>query len=123
MLKDKRILFVEDEPIVALDLEVCILDRGGVIAGRTGSFAEAERLAELDGLDGAILDLSLQGQPARAILERLIARGIRCVLHSAHSNVSLAKAWPSVPIIGKPARTEAVVDMLDALIQAQPQTP
>lgn len=73
----KRVLVVEDEPLVALDI-VASLDGAGIVAvGPAATTDEALRLIEPGGSrDGALLDAKLAGQPdddvAAALTRRII---------------------------------------------------
>ena len=116
MLTGKRILIVEDEPLIALDLESAVNDHEGVVVGPVGSIAQATLIAESEALDGAILDLRLGGDLALAVAERLRARQIPFVIHSGQADTTLPRDWPAVPVIGKPALPEAVIARLAEII-------
>jgi DNA-binding response OmpR family regulator len=116
VLDGKRILIVEDEPLIALDLESAVVDQNGTVVGPVDTVAEASRIAESEALDGAILDLRLKGELALSVAERLRARDIPFVVHSGQAEITIPRAWPNVPIIGKPALPERVVAVLAGLI-------
>lgn len=58
-----RVLIVEDEAIVAMDLGAELQQMGYEIVGTAGTAADALRLAELAPPDIALLDIRLQGAP------------------------------------------------------------
>ncbi len=122
MLHGKRILVVEDEPLIALDLEAAILEWQGVVVGPAQSLADAIRLASTEPLHGAILDLRLRNEPATDVIHCLLQRGIPCVVHTGQADASLAKIWPHIPVIDKPALPEtvlaALVDQLEKSAQS-----
>lgn len=117
MLEGKRILIVEDEPLIALDLEAAVIDCRGTVVGPARTIAEANRIAELETLDGAILDLRLEGGVAISVAERLRARGIAFVVHSGQADATAARAWPDVPFIDKPALPEKVISVLASVMR------
>ena len=119
MLDGKRILVVEDEPLIALDLEAAIRDWNGIVVGPAMTLADATRLAESEILDGAILDLRLKDDVITHVIHRLRERGVACVIHSGHANSVEAEAWPDIPIIGKPILPEVTLQALAKQFRAQ----
>ena len=117
MLQGLRILIVEDEPLIALDLETGIIDHQGVVVGPANTIIGALRLIDDGDVHGAIIDLRLKDGSALPVAERLSAAGTPFVIHSGQADVMLAGAWPNVPVIGKPAPTEAVIAALSAAIR------
>lgn len=120
MLAGKRILIVEDEPLIALDLESTVIDNQGIVVGPVGSIAQAHSVAETEAIDGAILDLRLAGELALSVAECLRARKIPFVVHSGQADTTLPSSWPAVPVISKPALPEAVIALLVAIMCSQP---
>jgi DNA-binding response OmpR family regulator len=112
VLAGKRILIVEDEPLIALDLETVVTDHEGIVVGPVGSIAQASLIAATEPIDGAILDLRLGGELALSVAERLRARKIPFVIHSGQADTTLPRNWPAVPVISKPALPEAVIALL-----------
>ena len=58
-LEGQRIFVVEDEILIALDIEDLITTSKGEVAGRAATLAEAMRLADAPGLSLAVLDFHL----------------------------------------------------------------
>jgi CheY-like chemotaxis protein len=74
-LYGRRVLLVEDEPLVALSLQEMLQDAGCTVRGPASTLAEAECLAGEDGLDAAVLDVNLPGGPSLPLGAWLAARG------------------------------------------------
>jgi DNA-binding response OmpR family regulator len=55
-LRDRQILIVEDDPVIALDLQHIIQDAGATVIGPARRLSEAVALAERSRLDAAVLD-------------------------------------------------------------------
>jgi len=69
----QRILIVEDEALIALDLSFCLESMGHLVMGQAADSAEALSIAE-DGIDLALVDLNLRDGPTGPELgERLAA--------------------------------------------------
>ncbi len=113
VLKGKRILIVEDEPLIAFDLEAAIKAQDGAVVGPAHSLADAMQLAENEDLQGAILDVRLQDCLATSVLECLKRRGIPCVVHTGQADPALLDTWSYYPMINKPALPEVVLAALD----------
>jgi DNA-binding response OmpR family regulator len=115
VLNGKRILIVEDEPVIAFDLQTTIADQHGVIIGPASTLKQALQFAQTEILDGAILDLRLREGLALAVAEALRTRGIPFVIHSGQAEVTIPAHWPPTPVISKPALPEVVIDTLQSL--------
>ena len=116
MLEGKNILIVEDEPLIALDLETAIQDARGQVIGAMGSVRTALQAVETLTFDGAILDLRLNGEDALPVMQALSNRKIPFVIHSGQADRTVTTDWPMTPIVGKPALAETVVARLADLI-------
>ena len=112
LLEGKTILIVEDEPLIALDLEAAVRDHHGIPLGPVGTLVEAETIVLSDWPDGAILDLGLRGASATQFAERLKSCGVTVVIHSGQAESSLAPDWPKRLIVAKPALPETVIAAL-----------
>ena len=59
ILSDHRILVVEDEALIAFEIEEAIRDAGGVVVGPFATVGDAMRLVETEDISAAILDMQL----------------------------------------------------------------
>ena len=106
-------MIVEDEAIIALGLELAVLDIGGVVAGPVASAAAALHLLDVMRVDAAILDAHLEDGEASPIAERLMAGSTPFIFHSATGIPrGLLAGYPDLAIVRKPARPEWVVSRL-----------
>jgi DNA-binding response OmpR family regulator len=112
----KRILIVEDEPLIAMMLEDFLdaLDRE--VAGTADNVADAlARIAE-GGVDGAILDVNLRaGERSWPVADALAAAGIPFLLATGGSGDTIADAHRGAPILSKPFTMDNVEKALNAL--------
>ena len=70
-LSGKRVLLVEDEPIIAMSVEDMLADLGCEVVGPALSAAAAEEMARKEQIDAALLDINMgdgASFPAAAIL-------------------------------------------------------
>ncbi|QBX33394.1 response regulator [Paracoccus liaowanqingii] len=84
----RSVLVVEDEPLIAMELEMMLDQRGYRVLGPVGVLESALRLLQDARPDVAILDLNLHGQLATPIVERLRALDTPFIIASADASVT-----------------------------------
>lgn len=114
-LKDRRVLVVEDESLVAMLLETMLEDLGAVVVGPASTVEEGLRLVEEGQMDAALLDVNVAGTQVFPVAEALEARGIPLVFSTGYGEGGLPENWRGRPTVQKPF-TEAVIR--DALMKA-----
>jgi len=97
-----RILIVGPQAVVALDLQRMLRDAGYRVVGPVATAAEARRLIDRVPVDGAIVDLDLDPQATRAILECLDDAGIPAVFLSGAALEQLPERHRDRPLVHKP---------------------
>lgn len=114
-----RVLVVEDEPIVRLDLVGMLEDAGAVVVGDAASLAEGLGKAESLACDVAVLDRNLNGQSSVPLARALSGRGIPFVYVSGYGSISRDE-WGSErePLhLQKPISPEALVAAVAAALR------
>ncbi|MBU1324147.1 MAG: response regulator [Alphaproteobacteria bacterium] len=114
-LKDRRVLVVEDESLVAMLLETMLEDMGCLTVGPASSVDEGLRMVDEEEMDAALLDVNVGGTPVFAVAAALEARGIPLVFSTGYGEGGLPENWRGRPTVQKPF-TEAVIR--DALMKA-----
>src|SRR5262245_19560843 len=71
LLQGMRILIVEDEPLIAMDVQASLHDAGAEIVGVASTVELALQLAEARDIAGAIVGLRLRGRSIRDVIKRL----------------------------------------------------
>jgi CheY-like chemotaxis protein len=110
----KSILIVEDEAIVALDLELAFEDEGARIVGPALSLKAALALLDSDAaIDGAVLDVDLGGRDVFPVAEILRDRHIPFVFHTGHaSRAMLEDRFPGTIACNKPTLPSVLITAL-----------
>lgn len=112
-LAGRRVLLVEDEPLVALDMAGTLADCGCEVVGPADSLAEALRLAEAaDGLDAAVLDINLNGETSFPVADLLAAKGVPFIYATGYAEQPKERLAEAVALLRKPV---AVVELKAAL--------
>jgi DNA-binding NarL/FixJ family response regulator len=97
-----RVLVVEDEFLVAIDLELMLRELGCEVVGPIGDLARAERAAAEEALDIALLDVNIGGQPVTTVADALVARGVPMVFCTGYQAENLPDRYPAAPTLMKP---------------------
>lgn len=113
-LAGRRILIVEDEMILALDLSD-IVGAFGCTSAMAARIGKALSLIEAHTFDAAILDLNLGGEPVYPVADQLSRRGIPYVFATGYGAEGVLAAYRSNPILAKPYSR---LDVETALIKA-----
>ena len=107
------VLVVEDEVLIAMDLERTLKRHGYRVLGPAMTVAAALRLLDGGTPDVALLDVNLRGEPVTPVAEALRARDIPFVLASAYGRAQLtAEVLAGAPNVGKPVNTRRLLAAL-----------
>ena len=117
LLHGLRILVVEDDPIIALDIIGTLADAGAMVIGPAYRVAHALELLEASAIDIAVLDYRLETETISPVADRLSTKGIPYLFHTS-SRSQVEQAHPGVPILQKPTRPEQLVVALKALTES-----
>jgi CheY-like chemotaxis protein len=115
-LADRRILIVEDEPLVAMVAASALTETGCTVVGPASTLVEALRLAEEEQLDAAVLDRNLGGRDSHSVAERLRARGIPFAVVTGYADTGLPLIFGDVPSLAKPFEPDKLVALVARLV-------
>jgi DNA-binding LytR/AlgR family response regulator len=96
------IMVVEDDFLAALDLKRLVEERAGTVAGPVGRLEQAQQLARSVRLDGAILDVKLDGTNSLSLADELVARDVPIILVTGYDVAMLPERFASTPRLPKP---------------------
>lgn len=115
-LAGKRILVVEDEPLLAIDIAGQLEDAGAQVVGPAGNVVSALGLVEQYRFDGALLDANLAGHAVDDIAASLAAKGIPFVFVTGYGRESLPKAFAEAEMLAKPFGGSQLLDVAARLV-------
>ena len=115
-LEGKRILVVEDESLLAMDIAGQLEDAGAIVIGPAGTAAAALSLIEQYRFHGALLDANLAGNPVDDIAAALVDNNIPFVFVSGYSRASLPKAFDAVELLSKPFNARGLLAAVTKLV-------
>jgi CheY-like chemotaxis protein len=120
-LRDRRILIVEDEVLIALSLQDALETAGSVVVGSVPSVDKAIQTIDLEPhIDAAVLDVNLGGALSYPVADKLIARKIPFVFTSGYEDDVLRTRYSQVKNCPKPYLFQAIEE---ALVQAMSPSP
>ena len=103
-LKGLRVLVVEDEMMVSMLIEDMLSDMGCTVVGPASRLDEAMELAQAGGIDCAVLDVNLGGQPIFPVADLLRERGCPFAFATGYGDAGLRDADRGTPVLQKPFR-------------------
>lgn len=111
-----RILLMEDEALIALDLEQLCRDSGADDVIVIRNLEEASQI-DADPFHAAILDVMLSGNPTVEFARTLTRQGVPFVFATGYSDrEELFSEFPGTPVIGKPYVGSELVEALAGAI-------
>ena len=111
-LRGLRILVVEDEFLVAMELEAMLRDLGSEVVGPLGRLDEALAVAREKPLDLALLDVNVGGRLVTPVADALAGRAIPFVFCTGYDGSSLPSRHAAAPILMKPCQAHELRSVL-----------
>jgi two-component sensor histidine kinase/CheY-like chemotaxis protein len=115
-LRGKRILVVEDEPVIGMVLSDYLADEGCEAVGPAQTVDRAKDLASREAIDAALVDGNLAGQRVDEIVRELNARAIPFAFVTGYGRDTLPAGCKDAPIVEKPFTQEQVIGVLRRLL-------
>lgn len=121
-LQGMRILLVEDEVVVAMELRASFEDHGACVIGPRRTVRSAIEGAEEPNLSAAVLDVRIGGESIAPVARRLAERGTPFLFYTGESLPDWIRAeWPAAEVISKPAMGRQLVEAAAKLGRAARQ--
>lgn len=111
-----KVLIVEDEPIVAFEIENVLQEAGFEIVGCMGSLNKALAALKNTDCDIAVLDANLRGDSAAPLAAALRERGTPFLFVSGYECTYLPQAFLDVPLLPKPFEPRELITTVAQLL-------
>jgi CheY-like chemotaxis protein len=111
-LEGLRILVVEDEFLLALEVEAALISFGCSVAGPFAKLAKALDAARRTELDGAVLDVNLNGEMVYPLAEYLDGAGVPFVFLTGYVPSGLPERYRRFRRLQKPLQAEMLRQMI-----------
>ncbi|MBV9702621.1 MAG: response regulator [Methylobacteriaceae bacterium] len=111
-------MVVEDDFIIAMELESVLADAGAEIVGLCRTVEDALDYADEEGLAAAVLDVRMGRDTSAPVARRLMERGIPFIFYTGQVDTEFIRAeWPACRILSKPAAPEMIVAAVAHLLE------
>lgn len=112
MNEGRRVLVLEDEALIALDLRDTLSDAGWDVLGPAGTIARARQLCAESLPDIACLDVNVGAETSHDLARWLIAQGVPVIFLSGRDARALPEDLQSLPVLGKPVDDVSLIRTL-----------
>ena len=102
ILRNKRVLVVEDEALIAMLAEEMLVEIGCIHHATAPTLGKALPLVEAGGFDLALLDVNIARERVFPVADALTARAIPFAFASGYGEEGVPEAYAAHPLIGKP---------------------
>lgn len=101
-MPEGRILIVEDEPLIAMELHRLVSQAGLEVSGPVATLDRALDLAEDQTLTGAIIDINLGPETSYAVADRLCSSGVAVIFLTGYDADTLPARFSANAVLQKP---------------------
>jgi DNA-binding response OmpR family regulator len=118
VLRNRRVLIVEDRFLVADELTRICRRQGGSIAGPVPDVAGARALAADEPLDLAILDVDLRGEDVFGVAAILERRGVPFLFVTGYGAAQLPEKYRGRPVVLKPFSEADLIERIGRVLHS-----
>lgn len=104
----RRVLVVEDEPLLAFDILDQIEQHNGIVIGPVGSLQRGLKALDDENPDACIVNIQLGRDLVYELADKLVAAGIPFIFASSLRREDIPERFKDVPLHSKP------IDMIKA---------
>jgi PAS domain S-box-containing protein len=115
-LQGKRILVIEDEPLVAMDVESSLTAAGCEVVGPAATLERAKLLIEESDCDAALLDVNLAGQPVDELATLLTRKNRPFAFVTGYGRDALPSGFRGAVVLGKPFGADQLLATVEVLL-------
>ncbi len=115
--RGRRILVVEDQFLIAMEIQDYLERAGAIVAGPVGRVDRAVSKAKEEILDAALLDIDLNGERCWPIADVLARRAIPFAFTTGfETSIVMPERFAGRPVLSKPYREEEILAVLTRLL-------
>ena len=118
-LRGLRILLVEDDPLIRLDLETSLEEFGAIVTAASNVAAALAALA-VAMPDFAVLDFELSAETSESIAEVVQARNVPFLYLSGYSeHDERFRRWPGIRVLAKPLSAARIARGIEDILKGR----
>jgi DNA-binding response OmpR family regulator len=115
-LAGRRILIVEDEMLLAMDLQIQLENEGCIIIGPAPNVAQALDAIAKNKPDAATLDINLNGETSAEIAGALMEMSVPFILTTGYGEIPEDPQFREAPQVKKPVNMAELIEKLQSLL-------
>jgi PAS domain S-box-containing protein len=115
ILQGKRVIIIEDEPLVAMDLESILTAAGCEIVGSAGTPDKAKLLIAQADCDAAVVDINLGGHPVSELAAALTQKKIPFAFVTGYGRNGVPREFREAIVLKKPFSRDELLAMVELL--------
>lgn len=112
-----RILVVEDEALIAMDLQALLEEAGYQVLGPANSSAAALALIDNEEPDVALLDVNLGRSDAFGVASVLTERKTQVIFLTGHTAHKLPQQHRHLPLVSKPYLPQVLLQAVERAVE------
>jgi DNA-binding response OmpR family regulator len=114
-VKSPRVLIVEDDPLIAMEITDILEEDGCTVVGSAGSVASAFDTARREEIDLALLDISLGAETTEPIATMLSRQAIPFGIVTAYPPCVFPSGMYGHPVVQKPFTAREIKQLTRSL--------
>jgi PAS domain S-box-containing protein len=115
-LEGKRVLVIEDEPLVSMEMESNLSAAGCEIVGPAATLDRAKALVEAADYDAALVDVNLKGQPVDELATLLTKKNRPFAFVTGYGRDALPSGFRGAVVLGKPFSADQLLATTEVLL-------
>jgi CheY-like chemotaxis protein len=119
MVDGTRVLIVEDEALLAFEIDALLRDCGMTPVGPISRSDEALKLIDHHAIDCAVLDVNLHGESTERVAAELASRSIPFAFITGYGRADIPEQFHGSPILLKPFAGAALIDTVRSLSRSE----
>lgn len=120
LLSGRRMLVVEDEMLVLMNIEIAFEELGCSAIHAAASVAEALALLVRHDFDAALVDVNLSGEKSYPVADALAQLGIPFIFSTGYSDHGDRPDLEDRPVLRKPYTSAALIAAFESLLPDEP---
>lgn len=114
-IKGKK--FIEDEPLIAVNIASLLEHRGARVSGPVATVNDALRMIEESELDGALVDANLRGRSVGDVAAALTQKRIPFLFVTGYDREALPSSLTRAKVLKKPFTEEQLLEAAAQLVE------
>jgi len=116
-LSGTRVLVVEDEPLVSMEIVSRLTEAGCEVIGPAGTLEKAKSFIEVSELDAALIDANLAGNPVDELAAALTRLKVPFAFVTGYGREALPHGFREAAMIAKPFTEKALLTTIGQIVK------